>query len=235
MRWREPRAFAAAHHTSRHPHQGGGRPARRRVGGQCRGICQSGGSLIHHAAASAIRALAVAMIQPAFGTLLMAAARGPHRAPAAVVATGAGAVDVPPIAGPTDGEGRGTGPARAEAQRRVHRVAALRAPARPAVDADVPECRRIDAARRSAASVSEGPGVLALGPHLAQLVAYLTKGRRLATAAPARPGRARSARRLPAPLDPPAQPRPLAPIGGYAADCANSTSRDIRPEVCSLT
>ena len=77
-RWKEPRAFAAADHTSQRARQGRGRRSiRRRVSGQC--ACRRGParSLIPHA--RAIRALVIPMIEPAFWTATMALARSADR------------------------------------------------------------------------------------------------------------------------------------------------------------
>ena len=76
VRWKEPRALAAPDHASRRPHQRGGRPSRRRVGRQCGRRGRVRGTLIRHAAAHAIRALAVAMIQAPLRALLVGAAFG---------------------------------------------------------------------------------------------------------------------------------------------------------------
>jgi hypothetical protein len=235
VRWKEPRAFAATDHTARHPHQGGGRSGRRRVGRQCRGAPRPRGSLIHHAAACTVGALPVPMIEAALGTLLMPSARGADRALARLPPTPQRAVDMPAVASATDREGRRTGAARAEAQRRIHRVAALRATARPSAAADVPECRKIDPARRSAASVSEGPEVPALGPHLAQLVPYPTPHRTLCHAQGGA-SRASALRAAPAaPLDPPPRARHHPSIDGFAADRTTGTIHDAGPELRGLT
>lgn len=95
--------------------------------GECRVEAGRGGTLIHHAPASAVRALAVAMIEAALGTLLLAAPRGLHGAVAGTVPAARRAVGVPAIAGATDREGGRTGTAGAKSER-VHRVAALRVP-----------------------------------------------------------------------------------------------------------
>ncbi len=168
VRWKEPRAFAAADHTSRRPHPGCGRPDRRRVGGECRVEAGRRGTLIHHAAPAAIRALTVAVIEAALGTLLMAAPRGLHGAAARPLPAVDRTVGVAAIAGAADREGRRAGAAGAKS-RRVHRVAALRVPGRRSRAAARARMSR-DCPGSSLRRVSpRGPGAPTLGPHLAQL------------------------------------------------------------------
>jgi hypothetical protein len=216
VRWRQPRAFAAAHHTSRRTHQGRGRRARRRVGGECRVEVGRPGRLIHHASTSAIRALPVAMIEAPLGTLLMAAPRGPHRLVAGAAPAARRTVGVPAIAGATDREGGRTGTARAKTKR-VHRVAALRVPGRRSCAAARARMSWDCPARRCAASVPEDPErqlwvltCAALAPTLPQL------GRRHTrldpSGAPAAPQPRRSVRDGPGQHHPPTPttPRPRA-------------------------
>src|SRR5712691_10824323 len=99
-RWKEPRAFAAADHTSQRARQGRGRRSiRRRVSGQCDRQCQAGGSLIPHA--RAIRALVIAMIEAPFEALAMPSTCGRDRTPARDGATRCGAVRMAAITGGT--------------------------------------------------------------------------------------------------------------------------------------
>ncbi len=95
-RWKEPRAFAAADHTSQRARQGRGRQGlRRRVQRQCAARGQAAGSLIPHA--RAIRPLVIAMIEAPFGAPAMSAAGSRDRSAAREAATRRGAVRVPPI------------------------------------------------------------------------------------------------------------------------------------------
>jgi hypothetical protein len=155
-RWKEPRALAATDHTSQRPDQRHGRSDRRRVGAECRRWWGRCGTLIHHASASAIRPLPVAMIEAPLGTLLMAAARGPHRLVAGAAPAARRTVGVPAIAGATDREGGRTGTARAKTKC-VHRVAALRVPGRRSCAAARARMSWDCPARRCAASVPEDP------------------------------------------------------------------------------
>jgi hypothetical protein len=61
--------------------------------------------VIHHAPALAVRALAVAVIQPAFGAALMAPTRRPQTRVAREMGARARAVDVPPVTPAADREG----------------------------------------------------------------------------------------------------------------------------------
>lgn len=101
------------------------------------GIGESGeweranGTLIHHAAPRAIGTLPVAMVKSTFRTLLVTPARNTETGAPCVAATRRRAVDVPTIAGWTDGEGLGARSARAHPKRRLHEAAAPSARPRP--------------------------------------------------------------------------------------------------------
>src|ERR1700682_1243812 len=96
-RWKEPRAFAATDHTAQRTRQGRGRRTiRRRVSGECVAWDRTGGSLIPHA--GAIGALMIAMIEAAFHTGAMAAARGADRSAASGRPTGRRAIRLAAVA-----------------------------------------------------------------------------------------------------------------------------------------
>jgi hypothetical protein len=82
------------------------------------------GTLIHHAAACAIRPLVVAMIQSPFRALLVAPAGGAHAGAAPLDPAGGRTVDVSPIAGGADPKRPGTRPAGAYTKDRLHEAAA---------------------------------------------------------------------------------------------------------------
>ena len=98
-------------------------PDRRHKGesGEARG---ARGTLIHHAAARAIRSLPVAMVKPPFRTLLVTPAGRPHAGASGGVATARRAVDVSAIAARTDAEGLGARSTRAHVICRLHEAAA---------------------------------------------------------------------------------------------------------------
>ena len=97
MRWKEPRAFAAADHASQRAHQRRGRRTiRRRVSGQCVEGRGAAGRLIPHA--RAIRALVIAMIEASFRAPPMALSGRPDRGPTRVGTADRGAIGMAPIA-----------------------------------------------------------------------------------------------------------------------------------------
>jgi hypothetical protein len=101
------------------------------------GIGESGkseranGTLIHHAAPRAIRALPVAMVETTFRTLLVTPARRTETDAPAFATTCQRAVHVSAIAGRTHGKGLGARSARAHPKRRLHEAAAPSARPRP--------------------------------------------------------------------------------------------------------
>jgi hypothetical protein len=106
----------------------------RRHSGESAGGTWAEGTLIHHAPTRAIDPLPVAMIETILRTLLVTAARRPHRRAAPLAATRRRAVDVSAIAGRANGKRLPTRSTRAPAKRRFHEAAALSArPRRSAV------------------------------------------------------------------------------------------------------
>jgi hypothetical protein len=143
----------------------GHRPAHdRRHRGECAEWARAQGTLIHHAPTRAIGSLVVAMIQPTFGTLLMAPARRADRHAAPRLSARRRTVGVSAIAGAANAKGPSTGPARAHTERRLHEAAAPSA--RPRRSAARPWENGSDLIRPAAASSrSRGPGGRAPGPH----------------------------------------------------------------------
>ena len=86
-----------------------------------------GDSVIRHAAPGAVRALAVAVVEAAFGAALVAGPGGAHRPQAAGHAAGLRAVGVAAVAGCADGERLAAHAAGSPAERVVHGVGARRA------------------------------------------------------------------------------------------------------------
>jgi hypothetical protein len=127
VRWKEPRALAAADQTAPRAHQRRGRrTVRRRVSGQCAEPRAAGGSLIPHA--GAIRPLMIPMIEATFRTPAVAVTGGRDRSLPAGGATRARAVRVATIAGDTDRKEAVTATARLLAKWYVHGVGAASAP-----------------------------------------------------------------------------------------------------------
>ncbi len=123
MRWKEPRAFAAADHASPRAHQRRGRRTiRRRVRGQCVEGRGAAGRLIPHA--RAIRALVIAMIEASFRAPPMALSGRPDRGPTRVGTADRGAIGMAPIARRADREEAVAAPTDLLEKRRVHGVGA---------------------------------------------------------------------------------------------------------------
>jgi hypothetical protein len=123
VRWKEPRALAAADHASRRAHQRRGRQSiRRRVSGQCVEARGAVGSLIPHA--RAIRALVIAMIEASFRAAPMALSGRPDRGRTRVGTADGRAIGMAPIARRADREEAMAAPADLLAKRRVHGVGA---------------------------------------------------------------------------------------------------------------
>lgn len=121
--WKEPGAFPATDHATPRTHQGRGRHRIRRcVRGQCQGRHGRGGSLIPHA--RAVRALVIAMIQTAFGTLTVALTRGLDRPVTSRRPTPGRAVRVAPIARRADRKEGVAASTTTLMKRRVHGVGA---------------------------------------------------------------------------------------------------------------
>ena len=102
------------------------RPNGRSGGGEreCAGRPWAGGSVIRHAAALAVGALAVAVVEAAFEAALVAGSGGAQRAQAAGLAAGSRAVGVAAVTGGADAEGPLAGAAGSAAERVVHGVGA---------------------------------------------------------------------------------------------------------------
>jgi hypothetical protein len=163
-RWKEPGAFPATDHATQRARQGRGRHrVRRRVRGQCGEGGGAVGSLIPHA--RSVRALVIAMIETAFGTLTMALPRGLDRCAPGRNPTRRRAIGVAAITRDTDRKEAVAAAADFLAKRRVH---------------DIDAAARFDwtrrrnrgtrettgSVRRSIEAVTEGLEGSAPGPHL---------------------------------------------------------------------
>ena len=169
MRWKEPRALAAADQTAPRAHQRRGRQTvRRRVSGECAGHGPAGGSLIPHA--GAIRPLMIPMIEAAFRAAAVSPARSADRTAAARGATDRRAVRVTAITGDTDREDPVTASAGFLTERSIHGVgAAVRSdwtysPNRGTTDRTASACR--------SPRLSRGPGGSVRALTLSLLTAY---------------------------------------------------------------
>ena len=163
-RWKEPGAFPATDHATQRARQGRGRRrVRRRVRGQCDEGGGAVGSLIPHA--RPVRALVIAMIETAFGTLTMALPRRLDRCAPCRRSTHRRAIRMAAITRDTDRKEAVAAAADFLAKRRVHDVdAAARFDWTRRRNRGTTETT--GSVRRSIEAVTEGLEFSPPGPHL---------------------------------------------------------------------